>query len=113
MLTTGCLAHRAIRMADTEESDREVVHAPDVVAEDVAPTQRVADLVPEFLDRLDIASGVVGMRKVGRPEEAIAAAEIDHRGQRLLVGISGHPDVAPEIKARLFLERHAAAHHAV
>jgi len=62
-------------------SDRKVIDAPYVIAEHVAPSLRVAHLVPKLLDRLDITTGVVGMREVGRPEEAIAAAEIDHRGQ--------------------------------
>ena len=66
------------QLESCEESDRKVVDAPNVVAEHVTPALRVAQLVPELLQFLDIVSGVVRMRKIGRPEEAIAAAELNH-----------------------------------
>ena len=50
-------------------------------AEYVAPALRVAYLVPKLLPLLDIICCVIGMCEVGCPQEPIAAAEIDRRGQ--------------------------------
>jgi hypothetical protein len=69
------------RCARSGTSDREIIDAPDVIAEYVAPSLRVAHLVPKLLQLLDVISGVIWMWEVGCPEEAIAAAKIDHRGQ--------------------------------
>ena len=73
--------HRRLADRRCEKSNRKIVNAPHVVTQHVATPLRVADLVAELLDFLDVISGVVGMREVGGPEEAIAAAQIDHRGQ--------------------------------
>jgi len=81
-LNVQCGSKRSCyRCAGSGTSDREIIDAPDVIAEYVAPSLRVAHLVPKLLQLLDVISGVIWMWEVGCPEEAIAAAKIDHRGQ--------------------------------
>src|SRR6266851_4201374 len=69
-------------------------------------------LMREFLDLFDVIADVIGMREIRRPEKFVGAAQLDHRGQRALVGVRRNPAVALEVKAWLLLERHGAAHEA-
>jgi hypothetical protein len=65
---------------DSEFSGGKPVDTPDVVAEDVA-TLGFWHLFHHLLQLLDVVAGVVGMRKVRSPHEAVAPAKVDHRGQ--------------------------------
>src|SRR5712691_10124679 len=61
------------------------VNKPDVLAEDFSQ-RRLRQRGHELSELLHVVPGVIRMREVGRPEEAVGTDELDYLPERLLVG---------------------------
>src|SRR5262249_38414336 len=81
------------------------VTATHIVAEKLRARAR-GQAVSELLQVSDVVGGMIGMRKIRRPKEAVGAIELHQGWDRALIRIAGDPTLAAKIRAGLPSQRY-------